>query len=416
MNISYHSFKRKALVTALALAMPIVVSAETSNGELEKRLDELQSQITALNTEVQQAAEWKNPNTLIHMSGYADVGYSKTDASGDDGTFTVGSFSPILHYQYRDLVMLESELEIELGEDGETEVKLEYLTIDWFINDHVVLVAGQFLSPIGQFRQNLHPSWINKLPSAPPGFGHDGAAPVSDLGVQLRGGFHIGGMKANYAVYMGNGPEVKAEIELDEGDLLGLTIEEIEFDGVAAEAFGADRDGEKVVGGRFAILPMSSLEIGISFLSGKATVTEYEDGDPTSDQSAPSLDGITGSDYDVIGVDVSWQSKNLGIRYESVKTEMAETTIGTFDVEAAEWETWYAQVVYKLLPSKYEVVVRYTDFDSPHASADMQQTALGVNYLFSSNFICKVAFESNDNPNAGREADDRWLLQLAYGF
>ena len=56
--------------------------------------------------------------------------------------------------------------EIEIDDAGETETNLEYLTIDWFINDYMALIAGKFLSPIGQFRQNLHPSWINKLPSA----------------------------------------------------------------------------------------------------------------------------------------------------------------------------------------------------------------------------------------------------------
>lgn len=416
MNISCYSLKKKLLVAVLFLVLPALALAEQIDDDVKKRLDELQSQITALSSEVQQAAEWKNPNTLVHMAGYADVGFSKTDASGDDGSFNVGSFSPILHYQYRDLVMLESELEIEIGDDGETATRLEYLTIDWFINDNLVLVAGKFLSPIGQFRQNLHPSWINKLPSAAPGFGHDGAAPVSDLGIQLRGGFHIGGMKANYAAYMGNGPEVKAEIELDPADLTNNTIEAIEFDGVAAEAFGADRDGEKVVGGRFALLPIPTLEIGISFLRGKATVTEYEGGDPTADGIAPLLNGISSSDYDVFGADVAWQAKNLDVRYEFVSTEMGETNIGGFDLAVAEWQTWYAQIAYKLLPSKYEVVARYTDFDSPHASADQQQIALGINYLFTSNFIGKIAFESNDNPNTGLEVDDRWLVQLAYGF
>ena len=71
--------------------------------------------------------------------------------------FNVGTFAPIFHFQYRDLVMLESELEFEIGDDGQTETNLEYLTIDWFINDYMVLVGGKFLSPIGQFSTKPSP-------------------------------------------------------------------------------------------------------------------------------------------------------------------------------------------------------------------------------------------------------------------
>lgn len=416
MGLSCYSLKRKVLVTVLTLAMPVGVSAQTSNSELERQLDALQGQVSDLKSEIQQSAEWKNPNTLVHMAGYADVGYSSSDASDDEGSFGLGSFSPIFHFQYRDIVMLESELEIETEEDGATEVKLEYLSIDWFINDYAVLVAGKFLSPIGQFRQNLHPSWINKLPDAPPGFGHDGAAPVSDLGVQLRGGFHVGGMKANYAIYMGNGPEIKAEVE-DDG---AGGVEEIEYDGVEAEAFGSDSDGDKVVGGRIGFLPMPSLEIGVSFLSGKATVTEYEDLDidAFTVTPPPDLESTTfaASDYDVIGLDLSWRNRNLVLNYEYVKSEVGETNLGGFDLEAAEWITWYAQVAYKIPSTKVEAVLRYTDFDSPHASADHEQTSLGLNYLFTNNFIGKFSANLNENPNTGFELDDQYLLQLAYGF
>ncbi len=406
-----------AITQALALALPATASAAVSTSELQQQIDALQRQVTALNSEVQQAAEWKTPNTLVHMAGYANVGYVKTDATGDNGSFNSGTFAPIFHYQYRDIVMLEAEMELSTGENGESESRLEYLTIDWFATDNIAVIAGQFLSPIGQFRQNLHPSWINKMASAAPGFGHDGAAPIADIGVQLRGGFHLGGMKANYAVYVGNGPEIKAEVE-DDGN---GGVDAIEYDGIAAEAFGADRDGNKVFGGRLGLLPVATLEVGLSFISGKAKVTEYEDLDLTlfnNNSTPPDLDStaFAASSYDVIGTDVSWRNRDSDVRFEYVKSELGETSIGGFAIEAAAWTTWYAQYAYKFPASKYEAVVRYTDFDSPGESKDVQQTAVGLNYLFTNNFIGKVTYESNDNPNAGFDADNRWLLQMAYGF
>jgi hypothetical protein len=227
---------RAIMFTFAAATVSTVALAELSDEVLAERLERMQQEMDQLKEQLGKSAtkeevqlikqdvastsDWLLPDTLIHMSGYADVGYIETEST--DGSFNVGTFAPIFHFQYRDLVMLEAELEIEINADGETETNLEYLTIDWFVNDYMILVGGKFLSPIGQFRQNLHPSWINKLPSAPPGFGHDGAAPVSDVGFQVRGGFPVGGIRTNYAIYISNGPELMSEFEDGEFEVEGV--------------------------------------------------------------------------------------------------------------------------------------------------------------------------------------------------
>ena len=362
---------------------------------------ETQEEIVFLKKEVIDAEEWKSPNSLIHMAGYADVGYANGD--NDDGSFILGSFSPIFHFQYRDIVMLESELEFEVSPEGETEIELEYMTIDYFINDYMALVGGKFLSPIGQFRQNLHPSWINKLPTAPPGFGHDGAAPTSDLGFQLRGGFPLGQIRSNYAFYVGNGPELNSVFEDDE----------FELEGIVAEAFGNDRDGEKVFGGRVSVLPISGLEIAVSAATGKASVTGLED---EATGEITELVGETARDYDVIGADFSYTWKGLGIRGEYVRSEIGETATGFTASAGGEWSSWYSQAALRFPSTNFEAVLRYADFDSPHDSHDQQQWALGLNYLITNSFIAKVAYEFNDGVQGSPADADFILLQLAYGF
>ncbi len=412
MNNSCIAFKRKALVTALALALPMITSVSQANeADLQKQIDALQGQVTALSSEVQQAAEWKSPNTLMHMAGFADVKYVKPE--NGDGSFGIGSFSPIFHYQYRDVVMLESEVEFQVMADGETKIDLGYMTIDWFVSDYVAVIAGKFLSPIGQFRQNIHPSWVNKMVSAPPGFGHDGAAPIADMGVQLRGGFPIAGMRTNYAVYVSNGPELKSETE-DEV--------EFELDGVAAEGFGADRDGKKSFGGRFAVLPMSSLEIGLSYAAGQAAVTVLEgnDVDPPSPGLEPGTEfmGEALRDYTVTGADFVWFKGNMSLRGEYVKTDIGEdTTNGITAGDGGAWEALYTQFAYRLPDTKWEGVLRYGEFDAPGLNRDQSQAALSVNYLISNNFIAKVTYEFNKGEVANSAADgDKLLTQLAYGF
>ena len=408
MNNSCLAFKRKSLVTALSLALPMMTSvSQAADADLQAQVDALQNQVTALSSEVQQAAEWKNPNTLMHLAGFASVKYIKPENT--NASFTAGSFSPIFHYQYRDTVMLESELEFAVSPDGETTVDMEYMTIDWFVSDYMVIIAGKFLSPIGQFRQNMHPSWINKVVSAPPGFGHDGAAPVSDAGIQLRGGFPVGGIRTNYSVYVSNGPELKSETE-DEVDF--------ELDGVAAEGFGADRDGEKSWGGRFAVLPISSLEIGLSYASGKATVTAIETNESLT-QTYPEgpIAGETARDYTVTGADFVLFNGNMSLRGEYVKTDIGDATTGVTAGEGGIWEATYAQFAYRVPNTKWEGVIRYGDFDAPGLLRDQKQTALGINYLVTNNFIAKVSYEFNDGEVADTMADnDRLLTQLAYGF
>lgn len=407
MNISCDIFRRIVLLAALSLALPMSALAATTNDDIQHQLNALQSQVTALSSELQQAAEWKNPNTLVHLAGYGAVGFMKPE--NGNSSFIVGSFSPIFHFQYRDVVMLESELEMAILPDGGTDFALEYLTVDWFFSDYATLVAGKFLSPVGQFRQNSHPSWINKMPSAPPGFGHDGAAPVSELGFQVRGGFPLGGMHANYAVYASNGPELNS-----------ATADETEFEleGVRAEGFGADRDGNKTYGGRIALLPIPSVEIGLSFATGKATVTELENEvDPaTAGLESGPIAGQTARDYTVTGADFIWFTGNMSLRGEYVKTDIGEATTGATAGEGAVWEAWYSQFAYRLPSSKWEGVLRYTDFNSPGTDRDVKQSMYGVNYLVSNNFIAKIAYENNDG-TAGLPTDDnRALVQLAYGF
>tara|TARA_R110002110_G_scaffold12718_3_gene60896 strand:+ start:59367 stop:60644 length:1278 start_codon:yes stop_codon:yes gene_type:complete len=345
------------------------------------------------------------PNTLVHLAGYGDAGYTKTYGDNGDERFRVGTFAPIFHFQYRDLVMLEAELEIEVEDDGETSTALEYMTIDVFMNDYAALVAGKFLSPIGQFRQNLHPSWINKMASAPPGFGHDGAAPVSDVGVQVRGGLPpIAGIRTSYAIYASNGPT--------------LNFEDGELEGVDAEGFNEDGDGNAVFGGRISIIPIANLEIGLSRALGEATVNN-DDGEPID------ISGEGARDYDVYGADFSYQLSSLGIsaigsfdlRGEYVKTKVGATDVGEGASKGADWSTWYTQLSYRFPLSQFESVMRYSDFDSAIDRADQRQWALGINYVFTPNFIGKINYEFNDGVEKNVAADtDRLLFQLAYGF
>ncbi len=397
----------------VATAVPVVAMAADPVEALQRQVDMLQKQLNELRSELQQQkqaaaqgkssdaeikdlkqqlrevskeqSEAKEVNSVVHLTGYGAIGFS--DAQNSDGTFSSLSFNPIFHYQYKDLFLLEAELELQAQDDGSTKTALEYGAIDWFVNDYMVLQAGKFLSPIGQFRQNLHPAWINKFASIPPGFGEDGAAPESDIGVQVRGGLPVGdAMRVNYSLYTGNGPMV---------ELNGNEVEAI-----AAEGSTGNGDGKLVVGGRVGFLPIPGLEVGLSAGGG--------DVGPVGEESLLRK-------YKVYGADFVWGKKAWEVRGEYVKSKLGSNAASAAP-DSAQWQTWYVQGAYRFLPSKWEAVLRYTDYNANNAENSQEQWGVGVNYWFAPNAVAKLGYEFNDGLSGEPTDDNRLLLQLAYGF
>ncbi|APR68161.1 hypothetical protein CN03_15180 [Thalassolituus oleivorans] len=253
MNMKKSKLKCCLLTLSVTAAIvPAAVYADNQTDNLRQQVDDLQNQVDRL----ENTAAERNTDSSFHMAGYGSVEYADPDSG--NAAFNKVLAAPIIHYNYQDWLMFETEFELSNTAEGGTELALEYAAVNLFLNDYVALVAGKFLSPIGQFRQNLHPSWINKAVSAPAGFGHGGAAPLSETGLQLRGGFPLGEMRANYAIYVGNGPTLAAAVEGQGGDY-ELAIEEVETEGRTS-----DPDGKKSFGGRLGLLPFPGLEIGIS--------------------------------------------------------------------------------------------------------------------------------------------------------
>jgi len=357
---------------------------------VRRDLEAAQRESYAIETTADDAGEWRQVTSTFHLAGYASAGY--TDVENQTGVFSPAAFNPLFLFQYRDRVFFEAELELEIEEDGATESHLEYANVNFFLNDYLTLGAGKFLSPLGHFRQNLHPAWVNRLPSAAPGFGHDGAAPEAEIGLQLRGGARIGASRVNYAFYLGNGPELEAEDE--------------EVHGIVTEGFTRDADEEKVFGGRLGFQPTLHFEIGVSAATGDTSVTE--------DYGVEVEDEPT-RDYEAFGVDFAYHWTNAEIRGEYIgqKIGAAPSSIAP---EGGEWEAWYLQGAYSFAQNRWEGVLRYADFDSPHASQRQQQWMVGVNRLISASAILKLAYEINDNDAGAPTGNNRWLLQATYGF
>lgn len=377
-----------AAVAALCAAGGLVLA-----GTLPARAQTLEQRVEALESET---VSHDDRSIKWHLSGYGAAGFQVTetenDPEGTSNTFTPVLFAPIFHFLYNDLALFQAEPHFTISDDGATDIELEYATAALLLHDRFAVVVGKFLSPIGQFQERLHPAWTNKLPTAPAGYGHGGAAPLTDLGLQVRGGAPLGSMLLGYTAYVSNGPQLTAHHG------------RIEVEGEATTSSG----DEKAFGGRLSLIPVPDLEFGVStIVANKLT------GDAAGLQTQP--------DYRLLGVDAAFTRGAWDVRFEYIDTELDAFTDAQGDpAPATAPSVWYAQAAYQF--GRWEPVIRYGELDYQAWNApsnalvqrNTKRTSVGINYIFTPSLIAKFAYETDDLDYT--DDQQRFIFQLAYGF
>lgn len=351
--------------------------------------------------------------SAIDISGFASAGFVSTKSDDNTGSFTGAEFSPAFTYTLDDRILMAAELYIAKKDDGKTETELKYATTNITINNWFTVIAGQFLSPIGQFQQYLYPSWINKLPTAPVGFDRDGPIPSNETGIQLRGSGKVKNIGMNYAVYFGNGPELKIKTNTINAPLNPLTIG-IAIETIENKAFGRDLNKGKALGGRLGILPLAGIELGFSLMAGAA--------DAEFDVFTGSSQAYTASDTTnilVTGFDFVAPYPHGVFRGEYLKQKVDALAIDKPTIQLktqnAEWQTYYLQGSYRFTKTPWEVVARYSNFNATDKIDSKIQRMFGINYKLSENAVIKLAYGFN-NGHTKTTAGNTTLLQLAYGL
>jgi hypothetical protein len=337
------------------------------------------------------------PQGRFVMGGYGDVTYADTEQG--NGSFN-SRFVPIFLFQLNDKLHVEAELEFSVDEFGAVETELEYADIHYFLGDATTLTAGKFLLPFGQFGPNLHPSWINKLPTMPGIYGGHGGNGImtplmpilNDMGVSVQHTIQLkGGSRLFFDFYAVNGPSE----ELMEED---PNAPEPLFPEVELEAKSVDNNTNKAFGGRIAWAALPSLEIGISYFKGP-----YDD--------AGDLD------YTAQGFDLSWNGTFSSVKAEWIKTEADFQDMPTDPIETASRDGYYVQYAWSMRQlqkpalNPVELVARYSKINDIEAG---ERWTLGLNYWMSPSTVTKLAYEDTQLDD-GTE-DTRVFAQLSYGF
>lgn len=375
-------------LSLLAMAVGFASGATADEQSLRDELDALSKRIDELSRE---AKTPDRADSKWHLAGYMDAGYLVTDSNDEEDHFFSGHFNPGFHFQYKDRVFFESELEIGTEEDGSTHVAIEYSNLNVILNDHATLVVGKWLSPVGQFQERLHPSWINRMATAPVGFGHGGVQPLSDVGLQLRGSLDP---RVTYVVAVGNGPRLGHH-------------------GAELEGFPDDNNSDKSIAGRFGFFPLPDLEVGASYLTASAP-GEAADTGP-----------VTEADFDLYGIDTAYTKGAWDVRAEYLSAEMSShfgklghNDASTSLIPGTDWTAWYAQAAYRIPDTRLEPTVRYGELDiDGHFEGDGEERIdVGLNYWMAPSAVARVNVQRREFDEAGADDETRGIVQFAYGF
>ena len=97
-----------------------------------------------------------------------------------------------------------TEGEIEIEHNGSV-FKLEYAFVDWSPSERFTLRMGQFLTPIGEYNENLHPSFHWSQVSRPAVFTDVVPEVWFDTGAQAYGRLGSGTTELEWSAYAING-------------------------------------------------------------------------------------------------------------------------------------------------------------------------------------------------------------------
>jgi len=207
----------------------------------------------------------KAPRAIL--GGYMD--FEVTDCNGSakdcsDGLeFDQVRFIPFIYSEVTERIVVAAEIEFEHGgpqnNQGNGDVKIEFATFDYLIEDWMNFRAGILLSPLGRFNL-LHDSPLNDLTHRPMVSRFILPSTLSESGLGFYGTFYPTRLsKVDYEVYVVQGFDGETKELFNEAD------------GVSKSKGSqkSDNNDSKSLLARVAVSPFLGVEVGGSIHHGK---------------------------------------------------------------------------------------------------------------------------------------------------
>ena len=354
----------------------------------------------------------KSPKAVL--GGYMDFEVTDCNGSAKDCSegleFDQVRFIPFIYSNVTDRIQVAAEIEFEHGgtdnNQGDGEVKVEFATFDYLIEDWVNFRAGILLSPLGRFNL-LHYSPLNDLTHRPLVSRFIIPSTLSESGLGLYGTFYPTRLsKVDYEVYVVNGFDGETKELFSEAD------------GVSKSKGSqkTDNNQSKSILARVAVSPFLGVEVGGSIHHGK-----WDDaGD--KDLTITAVDwSLQRGPFEIIG-ESAWAHIEGGDGAPS-----AAGITGTFDPDGdgpsgpttagtppRNMAGFYVQGNYHFMPaflkrmapthftdaSTFTAVIRYgeadTNTDSSINRSDFKRLTIGANFRPIEDTVFKLGYTFND--------------------
>jgi hypothetical protein len=417
--------------------------ASDAAAALQERIVELESRVAAAEAAVatQLEAQKEAGGGLAELGGEVDELRANTEelsgkiASGEGSLrfMTAGTtsttisleddrslryaalFAPHLFWAFQDRALFEAHLDLKLA-DGSTGVNLEFAALWFIVSDRLVVGAGKILTPFGFYNEQLHTTWVNRLPDEPLVVAdHVGIAPTHVVGVSARGAMLLSGRRLVWAGYFGSGPVAETPVMTATGHDHGTGLPpSAPAEVVATGALDYDRYQRWSLGGRVGFFPMAALELGYSLHVARV--------DPATGAAAAALDRIVVATQ---GLDVNYNAVHRALR-GTVDAHLEAVWASARPDREEDWPEdrqrtgLYVQVAYR--PSevaherlaRLEAVLRYDRLDGITGGQPTQRATTGLSYWIQPSLVVKAALQLVDPASGDRTR--RTLFQLAGGF
>jgi len=394
-----------------AMKKPAPQQAET-----DAALDDLEKQLKA----VKQMAKDSFPGTTkMLLTGYGSATFKATSSGYGPSqpieettlpprkaqSFFDATFNPIFLWKLSDRLLFEGEMELELGDNGDTSVALEMAHMSYVLNYYMTISGGKFLNPMDYFIERQHMGWVNKMPDKPLAV-YDGLVPdESLLGAQVRGGIPIGPTKVGYAFFVANAPNLNT-------DTNSIAL------GALEGGNNANFGNHIAVGGRVGFYPIPELELGYGFEytgvrpadSGLRDIKALlHSVDATYVRESERLKGI-------INLHAQW----IWSQVDSLRDLTGPGGIADFNNNR---NGGYVQLAYRptriqnKILGNLEPIIRYDMINQKKTPIgfDENRWTLGLDYWIAPSTVVKAAYEF-DQQNGQGHSGNAFLLQTVIGF
>lgn len=353
-------------------------------------------------------AQWFLPSgtneTPFSMYNDLSIRYFDFPSQKGLGQAQFDTWAPIFLMQLNQHFLFEGELEFDA-----VGVDVGYAQLDWMATDWLTVVIGRYLTPLGQFTERYHASWINKLPDFPLFEGTVIPADFSMTGAQLRGAKYLlnSPVKMEYTFYAANGWAVPGQGMVTDFANLDQVIDTSAVN--KAIAFGGRID---------FWLPLWGFWGGISYLGNR-----------------PYNAATDGTNVDIWDLDLNYHYGNWDFRCEIGETfQHTAAFIGNNILRRG----GYAQIAYRPYDvanrwlQKTEAVFRYSVARIKGFTTDQldltaftflnqvpvsrNQFTIGLNYYPYPSMIFKLAYEINQEIHGINLKDNLLVAALGWGF